>query len=118
MSPSMHLLPPFPHMCIHNHPAEPMHSTPDHSPATLTALSHDQIVPTLVFNGKVDLGYHDKDSALGGRDDGPGALDVGRVVARVVGGFDIAGVFSQLSSTVSVWQQQIIRLRWDYRENE
>lgn len=117
MSPSMRLLPPFPHMCIHNHPAEPMHSTPDHSPATLTALPHDQIVPTLVFNGKVDLRYHNEDSALGRRGDGPGALDVGRVVAGVVGGFDIAGEFSQLSSTVSVWQEQIKPLRLDYTEN-
>lgn len=89
-------------MCIHNHPAEPMHSTADHSPATLTALPHDQIVPTLVFNGKEDLRYHDEDSALGGRGDGPDALDVGRVVAGVVWGFDIAGEFSQLSSTLSV----------------
>lgn len=102
MSPSMWLLPPFPHMCIHNHPAEPMHSTADHSPATLTALPHDQIVPTLVFNGKEYLRYHDEDSALGGRGDGPDALDVGRVVAGVVWGFDIAGEFSQLSSTLSV----------------
>lgn len=117
MSPSMRLLPPFPHMCIHNHPAEPMHSTPDHSPATLTALPHDQIVPTLVFNGKVDLRYHNEDSALGRRGDGPGALDVGRVVAGEVGGFDIAGEFSQLSSTVSVWQEQIKPLRLDYTEN-
>lgn len=102
MSPSMRLLPPFPHMCIHNHPAEPMHSTADHSPAILTALPHDQIVPTLVFNGKVDLRYHDEDSAFGGRGDGPDAIDVGRVVAGVVWGFNIASEFSQLSSTLSV----------------
>lgn len=113
----MRLLPPFPHMCIHNHPAEPMFSIPDHSLATLTALPHDQIVPTLIFNGKVDLGYHNEDSALWRRGDGPGALDVGWVVAGVVGGFNIAVEFSQLSSTVSLWQKQIKPLRIDYTEN-
>lgn len=71
-------------------------------PATLTALSHDQIVPTLIFNGKVDLRYNDQDSALGRRGDGPGALDVCRVVAGVVGRFNKACVFSELSSTVPV----------------
>lgn len=97
--------PSFPRTCIHYHPAGHPGAnrfTPNHSPATLTALSHDQIVSTLIFNGKVDLRYYDQDSALGWRGDGPGTLDVGWVVARVVGRFNIASVFSELSSTVSV----------------
>lgn len=80
--------PPFPHRCIHYHPAGHPGAnrfTPNHSLATLTALSHDQIVPTLIFNRKVDLRYNDQDSAFGRRGDGPCALDVGWVVARVIG---------------------------------
>ena len=68
----------------------------------LTCFSHDQVVSTLVLDGEEDLRHHDQDPALGRWRDGPVALDVGRVVPRVVGRLNIAGVISQLSSTLSV----------------
>jgi hypothetical protein len=69
---------------------------------TLTALSHDQVVSTLILDGEEDLWDHDEDSALGRWVDGPGALDVGWVVPWVVGRLDVASEISHLSTTVSV----------------
>ena len=67
-----------------------------------TALPHDQDVPTLVLDGQEDLGDHDEDPALGGRRDVPHALGVGRVVAGVVGGLNVARVVAELAATVLV----------------
>lgn len=55
-----------------------------------TVLSHDQDVPTLVLGWQEDLGDHDEDLALGRGVDIPDALHAGWVVARVVGGLDVA----------------------------
>lgn len=73
-----------------------------HTKKTLTALSHDQVVSTLILNGEEDLWDHDEDSALRRWVDGPGALDVGWVVPWVVGRLDVASEISHLSPTVSV----------------
>lgn len=81
-------------------------------PMILTALPHDQVVSTLILNGKVYLRNHYENSSLGWGVDGPGALNIGRVIPGVVGRLDIAGEISQLSSTVAVcemtaWWQMV-----------
>lgn len=71
-------------------------------PLAHTTLPHDQDVATLVLNGQEDLRDHDEDPALGGWRDVPHALRIGRVVARVVGGLDVAGVVAKLATAVLV----------------
>ena len=67
-----------------------------------TALPHDQDVATPVLDGQEDLGDHDEDPALGGRREVPHALGIGRVVAGVVGGLDVARVVAKLAAAVLV----------------
>ena len=67
-----------------------------------TTLAHDQDVAALVLDGQEDLGDHDEDPALGGRGDVPHALRIGRVVAGVVGGLDVARVVAELPAAVLV----------------
>lgn len=71
-------------------------------PLARTALPHDQDIATLILNGQEDLGDHDEDPALGGRRDVPHALGIGGVVARVVGGLDVARIVSKLAAAVLV----------------
>lgn len=71
-------------------------------PRARTTLPHDQDVPALILDGQEDLRDHDEDPALGGRRDVPHALRVGRVVAGVVGGLDVARVVAELATAVLV----------------
>lgn len=70
-----------------------------------TVLSHDEDVPTLILRWQEDLGYHDKDLALGWGVDVPDALHTGWVVARVVGGLNIASELTQLPTTLTICSQ-------------
>lgn len=72
------------------------------APVARTALPHDQDVAALILDGQEDLRDHDEDPALGGRRDVPHALRVGRVVAGVVGGLDVARVVAELATAVLV----------------
>lgn len=64
--------------------------TPQPALQAPTVLSHDQDIPTLVLGWQEDLGDHDEDLALGRGVDVPDAFHAGWVVARVVGGLDVA----------------------------
>lgn len=70
-----------------------------------TVLSHDEDIPTLVLRWQEDLGYHDKNLALGWGVDVPDALHAGWVVAWVVGGLDIASELTQLPTTLAICSQ-------------
>lgn len=59
-----------------------------------TGFPHHQVVSTVVLYGQEDLRDHNQDAALGGWVDGPRTLSVGRVIAWVVGGFDISSKIS------------------------
>lgn len=65
-------------------------------------LSHDEDVPTLVLRWQEDLGYHDKDLALGWGVDVPDALHASWIVAWVVGGLNIASELTQLPTTLTI----------------
>lgn len=65
-------------------------------------LSHDEDVPTLILRWQEDLGYHDKDLALGWGVDVPDALHASWVVAWVVGGLDVASELTQLPTTLAI----------------
>lgn len=65
-------------------------------------LSHDEDVPTLILRWQEDLGYHDKNLALGWGVDVPDALHTSWVVAWVVGGLDIASELTQLPTTLAI----------------
>ena len=70
-----------------------------------TVLSHDEDVPTLILRWQEDLGYHDKNLALGWGVDVPHALHTSWVVAWVVGGLDIASELTQLPTTLAICSQ-------------
>lgn len=75
---------------------------PDPTLQPPTVLSHDEDVPTLVLRWQEDLGYHDKNLALGWGVDVPDALHAGWVVAWVVGRLDIASELTQLPTTLAI----------------
>lgn len=79
-----------------------------------TVLPHDEDVPTLVLGWQEDLGYHDKDLALGRGVDIPDALHASWVVAWVVGGLDIASELTQLPTTLTICSQG----QWTEQERE
>lgn len=79
-----------------------------------TVLSHDEDVPTLILRWQEDLGYHDKNLALGWGVDVPDALHTSWVVAWVVGGLDIASELTQLPTTLAICSQA----RWAKQERE
>lgn len=76
-----------------------------------TGFPHHQVISAVVLYGQEDLRDHNQDAALGGWVDGPRALGVGRVIARVVRGFNVPGELSQLPSTSSVWKRTRQELR-------
>lgn len=76
-----------------------------------TVLSHDEDVPTLILRWQEDLGYHDKDLALGWGVDVPDALHASWVVAWVVGGLDIASELTQLPTTLAICIQTQVQER-------
>lgn len=70
-----------------------------------TVLSHDEDIPTLVLRRQEDLGYHDKNLALGWGVDVPDTFHAGWVVAWVVWGLNIASELTQLPTTLAICSQ-------------
>jgi hypothetical protein len=73
-----------------------------------TGFPHHQVVSTVVLYGQENLGDHNQDAALGRGADGPSALSVGWVVARVVWGLYVSCEVSQFSSASSVWKGNVM----------
>lgn len=83
-----------------------------------TVLSHDEDIPTLILRWQEDLGYHNKDLALGWGVDVPDAFHASWVVAWVVGGLDIASELTELPTTLAICMQTQVQERQQEREGK
>lgn len=72
----------------------------------LTAFSHHQVVPTLIFYWQKYFWNHNQNAAFWRWVNVPSAFSVCRIVPRIIGWFNIPSVISQFTSTLPIWKKK------------